>query len=171
MTTMLADIHTASDEYLREHVTTSVQGIRPVNGHNINVGERFRFDIRVANAAASSGGVKIKDIIYHVESSDPPRAKLIVPDPMTVGIARDALNGGATLDKGMAVSQYFLTPIPERQTLDVAAALTFPTNLEGTALAAGDAQIKVHVHGKIDRDYLFYSNTNQETAASFRIYE
>ena len=81
----LADIPSAVQTYLNTKVTVAITDVTPADGDGtkINPGEDFVVHLETTNAAATSGGVAIRNLKYRLTVADGSVAKLIVPGTLT----------------------------------------------------------------------------------------
>lgn len=73
MTITLSDIAKATTTYIDEQVTADVHGIT----RNLTEGKEGNYTVRVSNAAAADGGVRLRDVTLHLKVLDSEVALLL----------------------------------------------------------------------------------------------
>lgn len=108
MSINLADIRIAVINYVNTQVTVRVSNVI-MQGSAINPSENFSIKVEATNADAASGGIPLRDVIWHVQVQDEAVAKLNVPEePME---ARSGLSRSLpTLTPGSQVREMYLFP-------------------------------------------------------------
>lgn len=159
----LRDIPQAVNDYLENKVNVSIVGVTPQSGSVINVDELFKFTVRARNANASNGGIRLKNVKYHVFQTFVPqpgggdveefKATIKVP-PASQGISTDD-EQGLTLQPGRFVTSLIFDPNPN--TSPDALSVGETANIEFTARAdhRGNAAISAKVIAEVDFAALF----------------
>lgn len=160
----LRDIPQAVNDYLANKVNVSIVGVTPQSGSVINVDETFKFTVRARNANAANGGIRLKNVKYHVFQTlvpQPPgggdaeefKATIKVP-PASQGISTDD-EQGLTLQPGRFVTSLIFDPNPNTSPdiLSVGEA----ANIEFTARAdhKGHTGINAKIIAEVDFAALF----------------
>jgi len=149
--------------YVDSKVTVTISALRPASGDRINPNEDFTFTLTDKNADASSGGVPLRNIIWHVWVENDTVGKLYVPSSRTA-VARSGLSETSQkLTSGNLVREMYLFPvsllpsrIDQRNYLGVGD--TDSISLKGKAGAnpdGGNSNIKFRIYADIDLDWLF----------------
>lgn len=157
----LREIRAAVINYVDSKVTVSISTPAPVSGAVINPNEMFSFTLTAKNADAASGGIPLRDVIWHVWVQDEAVCKLIVPVPIGHVLLVVARSGPSSaypqLAPGSEVREMYLFPksnkvrylwIGETETI----------TLQGKAGAdpeGGITSIQFKVYANVDMDWLF----------------
>ncbi len=152
----LQEIRTAVQTYLDTKVTVWISNPVPVTGSQINPNEEFTFTISAKNAPKSAGGIKLKNVLYHVSVEDPSVAKLIVPPDK---MARDSWSiSGTVLKPGDQVTRMYLFPASGSDLAYLDVEETDTISLKGKAGSStkgGATRINFKIYADIDLDHLF----------------
>lgn len=153
----LMDIRTAVQDYLNTKVSALISPLTAP----INPGEEFSFTITALNPPATSGGIRLVNVRYHLKIANSTVAKLIVP-PSGTAIARSGfLTTDDELPPGTLVSEMYLFPTSaNNDTFDVDDHNTIP-DLKGMAgNGVGNTEIQCNVIAEPDLDFLFPKQEN-----------
>ncbi|HMV68735.1 MAG TPA: hypothetical protein PKA64_17925 [Myxococcota bacterium] len=176
MPVSLAELRAAAAAYCASSVTTTVDAPAPGGGGRGPVGAstEFKFNVRSSNPPAASGGIQLKNVVYHVQVSGP--AVLRAPYRDAHGVARATLAGGQPLADGWEGTEYYLSPtslvVPGGDALSVLAPgdtdsiLGLPARTTGS----GTVTLKARVYADVDLDYLFpRGGSNAQFSRSFDV--
>ena len=153
MSIELSDIPAAVANYLDTQVTTTVSEVTPKDENQdvLTPGQDGTFTVTVTNAGPP-GGVRLINVIYHVEINDGSVAKLIAPQS-AVKAAFDKLDDTTPIPGGTQRGEMFVKTFTDT-TLDVGE--TQPgLHLDLHCLDQGDAKIKARIHADVDQSALF----------------
>jgi hypothetical protein len=148
----LSDIPTAVANYLNTQVTTTVSAVTPKDETQdvLTPGQDGTFTVTVTNAGPSSG-VRLINVIYHVEISDGSVAKLIAPQSVLVG-AFDKIDDTTPIPGGTQRGEMFVKTFIDN-TLDVGE--TQPVlRLNLHCLDQGDAEVRARIFAEVDESAL-----------------
>jgi hypothetical protein len=153
MSIELSDIPDAVASYLDTQVTTTVSEVTPKDETQdvLTPGQDGTFTVNVTNAGPP-GGVRLINVIYHVEINDGSVAKLIAPQS-TIVAAFDKIDDTIPIPGGTLRGEMFVKLLIAT-TLDVGG--TQPgLRLNLHCLDQGDAEIKARIFADVDQSALF----------------
>lgn len=153
MAITLLDIRNAVRTYIDTKVVVSISAFVPAVPGTINPAEEFTFNITASNAAAAPGGIRLINVSYHLSVVNAAVAQLIVP-PASVATARSSSSfSSPSLAPGALVSTMYL--FHRDNVLEVGEFDTV-ANLKGrSGNGVGITEIRAHVHGNPDPDFIF----------------
>jgi hypothetical protein len=156
----LSDIPQSVDDYLKQHVTTTVSPITPTkpNQDVLTPGQDGSTTITVTNAAAPDG-IRLIDLVYHVKISDDSVAFLIPPQSALVHSSHD-IAGTDLIEADEKPTEMFVR-VDISTTLDPGATTT-PININVHCKDQGEAELTCHVHADIDQSDLFPTSRNKD---------
>lgn len=160
----LRGIRSAVQEYLDTKVDVQV-AITP-NGQEIDPGESFTAEISATNANANNGGIRLQDIIWHVQIQDASVALLVVPDaPME---ARSGLDRSLpTLTPGDQVAEMYLFPARRaNKVLRVGETQQITLDAQAVATASDDCFFYAKVYGTVSEDWLLPADQPTDIGAA-----
>lgn len=149
----LSDIPAAVTSYLDTQVTTTVSAVTPKDENQdvLTPGQDGTFTVTVTNAGPP-GGVRLINVIYHVEISDGSVAKLIAPQNALVA-AFDKIDDTTPIPGGTQRGEMFVKRLTDT-TLDVGE--TQPgLRLDLHCRDQGDAEIRARIFADVDQSALF----------------
>jgi len=152
MTIELSDIPAAVANYLDTQVTTTVSAATPKDETQdvLTPGQDGTFTVTVTNAGPPDG-VRLINVIYHVEVSDGSVAKLIAPQNVLVA-AFDKIDDTIPIPGGTLRGEMFVKTSADN-TLDVGE--TQPVlRLNLHCLDQGDAEIRARIFAEVDQSAL-----------------
>jgi hypothetical protein len=148
----LSDIPAAAATYLNTQVTTTVSAVTPKDETQdvLSPGQDGTFTVTVTNAGPPDG-VRLINVIYHVEISDGSVAKLIAPQSVLVA-AFDKIDDTTPIPGGTQRGEMFVKTFTD-ETLDVGE--TQPVlRLNLHCLDQGDAEIRARIFAEVDQSAL-----------------
>ena len=148
----LSDIPAAVANYLDTQVTTTVSAVTPKDETQdvLTPGQDGTFTVTVTNAGPPDG-VRLINVIYHVEISDGSVAKLIAPQNVLVA-AFDKIDDTIPIPGGTLRGEMFVKTSADN-TLDVGE--TQPVlRLNLHCLDQGDAEIRARIFAEVDQSAL-----------------
>ena len=153
MSIQLSDIPAAVATYLDTQVTTTVSEVTPKDENQdvLTPGQDGTFVVTVTNAGPP-GGVRLINVIYHVEINDGSVAKLIAPSSAAKA-AFDKIDDTTPIPGGTLRGEMFIKTFTDT-TLDVGETQP-PLHVDLHCLDQGDATIKARIFAEADQSTLY----------------
>ena len=153
----LEDIRTAVMNYVDSNVTMTMTNLISA-GTTINPGEGFNLRLNAANANAASGGIPLKNVIWHVQVQDETVLKVIVPD--NPYLTRSGLSKSSPkLTPGTQVNEMYIFPRAVDNYLGIGDTDSLTINCKaGSGSTGGACFIFAKVYASIDEAWLFPKN-------------
>jgi hypothetical protein len=149
----LSDIPNAVASYLDTQVTTTVSAVTPKDETQdvLTPGQDGTFTVTVTNAGPPDG-VRLINVIYHVEISDKSVAKLIAPNS-AAKVAFDKIDDTTPLPGGTLRGEMFVRTLTDEE-LDIGE--TQPVlHLDLHCVDQGDAEVRARIFAEVDQNDLF----------------
>jgi hypothetical protein len=157
----LQEIRTAVMSYVDTKVAVSISALSPAAGSSINPNEEFGFTLTATNGSLVSGGVPLKDLVWHVWVENEAIAKLIVPAAPIV--ARSSPYSSApVLTPGSQVNRMYLFP-PDNSLMIGDTDTISLRGRTGGAAAGGMTNIRFKIYAAVDMDWLFPKDQDSPT--------
>jgi hypothetical protein len=166
MSINLEDIRTAVMNYVDSNVTITVTNLISA-GTTINPSEGFSFKLNASNANAASGGIPLKNLVYHALVQDETVAKLYVPDEPYV--TRSGLSKSSPkLTPGSQVNEMYIFPraVDNYQGIGDTDSLTISCKA-GPGSTGGACFIFTKVYASVDEDWLFPKDQDSITGGRY----
>jgi hypothetical protein len=167
MTITLSDIASATSSYIESEVDVRVGGVT----RNVQDGNDGKYTVRVTNASAPTG-VRLRDIVLHLTSSDDDVLTLFPPGSaiLTPRATNDAT--APRLPSGTPVAEMFIflvdgDNLEPNSTLDVGE--QFELELDYHGEGPGTATLDAHIHATVEVDDLFPRTDGAHTAKEIEI--
>jgi len=155
MLDVLTRIRDYADNYVTDKVDLKILNFQPAGGDDLSVSEDFTFTIEAENESANAGGIRLKNVIWHVwsESEHPniPPGTFFVPDMGNVHFHETPDQSDSRLETGDRVQELYIFPQGGRSVLDVNKKREF--ELSGTAtnhVAGGRFSLKFEILATVD---------------------
>lgn len=162
MVITLEDIRNAAKSYVNTKVTRQIT-ITPSSGAEINVDEVFSVRITVTNPAPAQGGIKLKNVRYHVRI---PNFAMLRKPTAAVGVARNGPDPTSTLipDSSFPVSNMWIHPTNDLKILDTPD--TDEITLTGVAKNKGKTEFRFRMLAMPDIEYLLGNDLESDPVSA-----